>query len=81
MRYDIYKNGKYVNGIVASEDFILEYCRKNGYTYREIQREDPPAFIVENNPKLSDQKITAVSDRMDFLEDCIAEMAMQVYSE
>ena len=31
--------------------------------------------------KLMPLQIQAVSDRQDFIEDCIAEMAMQVYAE
>lgn len=35
MIYDIYKDGTLVNTIVANEDFVVPYCRENGYTYTE----------------------------------------------
>lgn len=80
MYYNLYKNGKYANGIVASEDFINEYCRENGYTYKKVEQEEKKNHFPEQNPNLPDQRIIAVSDRIDFLEDCIAEMAVQIYS-
>lgn len=33
MVFDIYKNGKKINTIVASEAFTEKYCEDNGYTY------------------------------------------------
>lgn len=36
--------------------------------------------ILENEKKLLESKLQAATDRADFIEDCIAEMAMVVYS-
>lgn len=30
---NIYKDGEYINRIVADEDFARAYCEENGYTY------------------------------------------------
>lgn len=43
MRYNIYKDGEFVNAIEASEEFAQTYCEKNGYTYEEIEVEPIPA--------------------------------------
>lgn len=82
MIFDIYKNGKYINGIVGDEDFTKRYCLENGYTYKIVRGKEPDnnQQLIETNPHLSEEKINAVSDRIDFLEDCIAEMATQVYN-
>lgn len=78
-------NGKLDNVIVAEEDFVKKFCASMGYTYKlrpSIQSTEEP--IVEeppDDPKTLTQKVKAVDQRQEFLEDCIAEMAMQVYSE
>ena len=36
MVYDILKDGKIINTIVADEAFVTDYCKKNGYTYEVL---------------------------------------------
>lgn len=48
MKYDIYKDGEFVNAIEASEEFVSGYCEKNGYTYEEVAE---PVVEVEPTTK------------------------------
>lgn len=85
--YEIYDGSSLVNTIVSDESFVSSYCSKNGYTYKYKQQEDalpePTAeeriAILEKESNLLIQQIGVLSDRNDFLEDCIAEMAGVVY--
>lgn len=36
MRFDIYRDGEFVNAIEAAEEFVIGYCEKNGYTFERI---------------------------------------------
>lgn len=56
---------------------------KYGYVEVETetgQREYQKVHTVEDDMLLQQAQIKAASARQDFLEDCIAEMATQVYS-
>ena len=37
MRFNIYKNGKRINTIVADESFCKDYCNKNNYSYTIVE--------------------------------------------
>lgn len=75
------KDGLYVNGIKASLEFVQDYCAEHNYTFSEEIRDPATAYKnSEVNNANPEAKIQAISDRQDFLEDCIAEMAMQIYN-
>lgn len=42
MRYKIFENGEEINVIVASEEFVADYCERNGYTFEEAPIPTPP---------------------------------------
>lgn len=65
MDYEIYKDGSLVNTIVADEDFVSEYCEKNGYTYEA--RPEPEQPTPDPAPTLD--------ERVQNLEDTSAEMS------
>ncbi len=78
MRYKILQNGKTINIIESDSFFIKTYCDKNGYSYIE-----DPAKQLKNKVKIAasfEAQLNATLERQEFLEDCIAEMATQVYS-
>lgn len=84
MTFDLYKDGVYVNGIESSLERVQKYCAEMGYTYVNVTkpRDDVDlSEIFRMEQRREKEKIAALSDRQDFIEDCIAEMAMQVYSE
>lgn len=54
MRYKIFKDGEEINIIVASADFIEDYCAKNGFTYKEEILPDP-APVPEPEPTQMDR--------------------------
>lgn len=39
MKFDIFKNDKKINSIVADKEFCERYCKANGYTYSETIEE------------------------------------------
>lgn len=79
MDYKIFENGAHINTIVADESFIIPYCTEHGYTYELVKQDVPQETIL--TPELLSAQIQSISDRQEFIEDRIAEMAMQVYSE
>ena len=92
--YKIYSKGNLINQIVASEDFVSDYCAKNGFTYEEyslpIQEPEPEpepspttedrVAALESENKTLKAQVSAQSEQMDFYEECIAEMASVVYA-
>lgn len=40
MEYEILRNGEVINTIVASENFVKDYCSRNEFTYRVAVSED-----------------------------------------
>ena len=36
MKFDIFKNGKRINSIIADKSFCDRYCSSKGYTYSEV---------------------------------------------
>lgn len=80
--WHIYRpDGSLENTIAADEDFVQEYCREHGFTYAERVLESPTEPYNEPVDLLNPlyQQVKANTDRQEFLEDCIAEMAMSVY--
>ena len=90
MKYEIYDGETLINTIVADDDFITEYCEKNGFTYKKIPEPEPapdPApttedrvAALESENKTLKAQVSAQSEQMDFYEECIAEMASVVYA-
>lgn len=83
MRYEIYHNTTLINTIICDPDYIEEYCELGEYSYKElsepIKTEMGQTSDIPNNKTLS-AKIQAIIDQQSFLEDCIAEMATEVYA-
>jgi predicted metal-dependent hydrolase len=88
MIYNIFFNGKKINSVEASKEFIVKYCRDNGYVYAEavkkekeiVKTTEEKVDDLESENKLLKQQIVAQSEQLDFYEDCIAEMAEVVYA-
>lgn len=80
MRFKLYKNGSYFNTVIGEENFVKAYAETNGLTY-EVDATDKPVTVEELvlSFKLLKAQFRAQTERSDFIEDCIAEMAVQVY--
>lgn len=82
--WNIYdKNGTHVNTVCGTKENIDILCQMEGYTCELSHEENEDDKIVKDetvNNYLSAQ-IKAVDDRVDFIEDCIAEIATEVYKE
>lgn len=50
MKFDIFKNDKKINCIVADKEFCEKYCYKNGYTYELVK---PETVVSEENLEVS----------------------------
>lgn len=54
-KYNIYKDGEFVNKIAASENYATYYCEANGYTFELIEEpETPPAPKPKPEPTDTD---------------------------
>ncbi|OUP06240.1 hypothetical protein [Anaeromassilibacillus sp. An200] len=91
-RYNLCQSHYFVDGLYT-EDGILRYKlvenAAQARTEEEIQadRDAMPKPVIpptnselEAENKILKAQLQAATDRQDFLEDCIAEMAMQVYA-
>lgn len=82
--YKLYNNNEYVNTIVCSSDDIESIALLHGYTYElEIKNTNTPLSPLEQlqqENKLLKAQLQAQTDRSDFIEECIAEMAGVVYN-
>lgn len=82
--FHIYSNGKFVNAIVGDKTFVSKYCEKHGFTFTDngdlgdTEKHDPIEDLRNENELLKAQ-LQAAAERSDFIEDCLAEMAMIVY--
>lgn len=57
------------------------YIHDDDGSLSEIEVADPiPAKAIPSEVEILKAQLKAQTDRCDFLEDCIAEMAMQVYN-
>ena len=82
--YKIYHNGDYVNTIICSSDDISSIALLHGYTY-EVESKNiitplSPLEQLQQENKLLKAQLKAQTERSDFIEDCIAEMAGVVYN-
>ena len=68
MIYEIFKDGKTVNTIVADEEFVKHYCSKNGFTYEEEIRPEP-----ERKPN-PEERLAELEATNAELEDAMCEM-------
>lgn len=78
----------YVDWHNAQTDFLKQNWQKKDkyYTWMIVDHKDTTTVVHKNGElqdenKLLKSQIKAQSDRSDFLEDCLAEMATKVYSE
>lgn len=84
--YALYHNSEIVNTIIADDIFIKEYCSTMGYTYKEINSTSATNINkslieqLQQENKLLKAQLQAQTERSDFIEDCIAEMAGVVYN-
>lgn len=82
--YDIYNGSKIINTIVAEEQFINEYCAKYKYTFKKKEQKNnilyTPIEQLQQENKLLKAQLKVQTERSDFIEDCIAEMAGVVYN-
>ena len=84
--YALYHNSEIVNTIVADDAFIKEYCSTMRYTYKEINStsatntNESLVEQLQQENKLFKAQLQAQTERSDFIEDCIAEMAGVVYN-
>ena len=83
-RWKIYYNSEQINTIVSTEDYVKQYCQNNKYTYEKentinVVKPDPISTLQQEN-KLLKAQLKAQTERSDFIEDCIAEMAGVVYN-
>lgn len=56
----IYKDGEYINRIVADEEFAAAYCADNGYTYELEPDPAPPEPEPEAPAYTADDLFTAL---------------------
>ena len=90
--WEIISHNIVINVIVSSEEFVSNYCKTNGYSYKRYSKDilnDSSkkiitsdiinAYIKKENALLKAQ-LQAQTERSDFIEDCIAEMAGVVYN-
>ena len=82
--YDIYNGSEIINTIIAEEHFINEYCAKHKYTFKKKEQTNnilyTPIEQLQQENKLLKAQLQAQTERSDFIEDCIAEMAGIVYN-
>ncbi|MFR5360932.1 MAG: hypothetical protein ACLTGV_04230 [Butyricicoccus sp.] len=51
------------------------------WTAQRRNNDSRPAVQAEQENKLLKAQVSAATERSDFIEDCIAEMAVQVYND
>lgn len=73
----IYKN--ILTGEILGNELWLG-CNDSEENYQEVELPPPPAPPLSENDLFKAQA-KALSDRLEFTEDLIAEMAMKVYAE
>ena len=82
MCFDIYQNGVFINSIIGDEYFIKQFCLDYNYTYKKTSMENKqtPMEKLQQENKFLKAQLQAQTERSDFIEDCIAEMAGVVYN-
>ena len=91
MKYLILEDGIIVNIIIADSEFANDIGAKPFYDGAAIgdAYNPPPApltdseriEVLESENALLKAQLQAQTERSDFIEDCIAEMATQVYAQ
>ena len=92
MNYILVREGIVANIIVCNDSEIVESLGLKPFypTARIGEKYDPPFDCrpqseqinsLKNENALLKAQLQAQTERSDFIEDCIAEMAMQVYAE
>lgn len=82
MYFNIYENKIKINSIIGDEDFVKELCLNNNYTYEKIEVPEKKSDVeqLQQENKLLKAQLQAQTERSDFIEDCIAEIAGVVYN-
>ena len=82
MHFNIYENKIKINSIIGDEDFVKELCLNNNYTYEKIEVPEKKSDVeqLQQENKLLKAQLQAQTERSDFIEDCIAEMAGIIYN-
>ena len=82
MYFNIYENKIKINSIIGDEDFVKELCLNNNYTYEKIEVPEKKSDVeqLQQENKLLKAQLKAQTERSDFIEDCIAEMAGVIYN-
>lgn len=82
MYFNIYENKIKINSIIGDEDFVKELCLNNNYTYEKIEVPEKKSDVeqLQQENKFLKAQLQAQTERSDFIEDCIAEMAGIVYN-
>ena len=82
MYFNIYENKIKINSIIGDEDFVKELCLNNNYTYEKIEVPEKKSDVekIQQENKLLKAQLQAQTERSDFIEDCIAEMAGVIYN-
>lgn len=82
MYFNIYENKIKINSIIGDEDFVKELCLNNNYTYEKIEVPEKKSDVeqLQQENKLLKVQLKAQTERSDFIEECIAEMAGVVYN-
>lgn len=71
MSWKIYdEDGNLINTIVGSEEFVIEYCRENGYTYELIpENPNPSPTLTYHQQNLIDDFNQMQSRIISFIQD------------
>ena len=58
MDFKIFKDKEHINTIVATEDFVKDYCAKNGYTYVPLSRTPSVVADTPAEPDATTEDVT-----------------------
>lgn len=64
-KFNLYKDGEFVNSIEADLSFTEVYCHSNGYTYEEVDMPEPEPVPVEPEPTVWDELDAAYQEGVD----------------
>lgn len=86
--YQLDKDGERVNDIICEPEFVEWYAAQHGYTYHEVEAPAPtiPEEVPAPGPGPIDEvtrlraQVTMLLEQQTFLEDCLLEMAEEVYA-
>lgn len=84
--YQLDKDGERVNDIICEPEFAEWYAAQHGYTYHEVAAPAPTIPEPEPEPAPIDEitllkaQVAMLQEQQTFLEDCLLEMAEEVYA-